>query len=1132
MEKKVSKRLFFLITLSLFSFISYGQKGVPFISNFELPSTMSNQNWSIIQSDDNHLMYILNRKGVYMFDGFEWTKLNMIGKPIAIFSTSSYLFVGTDLEIGYFKKDKKGSFNYYSVQDSTLDIYYKFIKTDSSIYAVGTQHVSKIVIGEKIKTQPVYIEQDSSQMITDIFELNGIIYIIKNKNSIYRLDEGIANHQPLNLDKDETIRFTFNHNFQSYIGTSSNRLFLFNGWQFKQIPLKDQNYFSASYLNGGISIDTNRFALSTLIGGCSIINAKTFTTEATINYVNGLPDDEIFSMGVDNSKGLWIAHGMGISRVDLNIPVRSFDHYEGINGNVLSVAEYNRTIYVGASEGLYYLTEVKNYNEVETPMIQTKQTQVTSEVSKKNEKKLTESKTQVEEKDAKKKKKGFFARLFSKSDKAETQSFDLPTSDAGTKKGKGEISITMKRLSSLQTVTNAYKRIQGVDGKCKQLLIFSNKLLAATSTGLYEVSVDHSEQIIKGSYILFVKPSDINPKNLFVCSTNGISTLTQMGGSWINQKVYSFESEYPLSLLELNDNNLLVTTEFNIYNLTLVQGGEAIITKLTPTDSPIESPVVLKVVDKIKIYTPNRTFTYNQAKGILVDDGLPALNYNINTIYSQNGYSWVNIGRKWNLFTPEKSLSMDVINYLGLFDRVNDIFINPNNELLIVNGYNQIVKISSSKEEFKEKEFPILLKQATDSKGVKLDTSNIKLSYSNNTLTIKLCAPVYVKEKSVEFQYMIEGRSAKWTEWSSNPVLNFYYFPSGKYKIKIKARDALGRESKEYVLPFVIKPPLWKTPWFIALCVIFILSLFVTIVKVRERQLQRDKQILEQKVKERTEEIMQQKEEIEAQRDEIEAQRDHIFKQNEEITQSIEYAKRIQTAVMPKKNEIDAILPEHFILFKPRDIVSGDFYWLSKKNNKIVVAAADCTWHGVPGAFMSMLGISFLNEIVNGGGMTKPDSVLNRLRHLIKSTLSQTGKEGESKDGMDIALCTIDLEAKKIEYAGAYNPLYLVRNGELTEFKADKMPVGIHMAEKDSFTYNEISFDKGDCIYIFSDGYVSQFGGDSGRTYKSVPFKKMLAIISEKPMQVQHEMLETEFVEWQGFNPQVDDILVVGVRFS
>ncbi len=180
---------------------------------------------------------------------------------------------------------------------------------------------------------------------------------------------------------------------------------------------------------------------------------------------------------------------------------------------------------------------------------------------------------------------------------------------------------------------------------------------------------------------------------------------------------------------------------------------------------------------------------------------------------------------------------------------------------------------------------------------------------------------------------------------------------------------------------------------------------------------------------------------------------------------------------------------------------------------------------------MSMLGISFLNEIVNVRNETKPNLILNHLRDSIKSTLSQTGKEGESKDGMDIALCTIDLEAMKIEFAGAYNPLYLIRNGELTEIKADKMPVGIHMVEKESFTHNELNFVKNDCIYLFSDGYVSQFGGDGGRTYKSVPFKKLLAIIADKPMEKQYEILDQEFEDWRGFNHQVDDILVIGIKF-
>jgi serine phosphatase RsbU (regulator of sigma subunit) len=1154
MRKKLSKRIyFFFFICMIFSLNLAAQQGLPYMSNYKLLSTMSNQNWSIIQSDEDHLMYVLNRKGVYVFDGFEWQKLNISGKPTSIFSNNN-LFVSTDLEIGFFKKDQKGDFNYSSVQDSTLDIYFKFLKIENDLYACGTQHISKIDMGAVAKTVPIFIESDTTQMITDFFELNGMIYIIKNKNSIYRLDEESASPLRLTLDKNEAVTFTFNHNNLTYIGTSSNKLFLFNGWEFKPIRLKEQQYLNASYLNGGLSIDSTRFAISTLIGGCSVINSKTLESEFVINYSNGLPDDEVFSLGKDNSGGLWIAHGMGISRVDLNLPVKSFEHYSGISGNILSIAEYNRTIYVGGSEGLYYLSEVKNYSESDAPTIQLSQPKPKEEIKQVNKDLIVETKSQTEDKDSKKKKKGFFARLFSKSDKAETQTVELASNQGGLSQKEIEVrNAAKKKIYSLQTVSNAYQRVLGLEGKCKQLLVYSGKLLAATSTGLYEINNFKGTSILSGHYILFVKQSEFNTKNLLVCSTDGIMTLSSIGGKWVMNKVYSFDSEYPLSIEELTDNTLLISTEFNIYKLTLVLGGEAISKRLTPQNEIVESPIVRKIQGSTKVFTTSQVFVYNQSKDQLVAEGIPNSTNSFNTIYSQNGYSWVNIGLKWNLYSPEKTINLDVSNYLGLFDRVNDIFINSNNELFIVNDFNQIYKISTPKSDADLLEFPLFLKQVTDNKGTKLDLNSIQLSYSNNALHIKLGAPFFVKEKSVEFQYMIEGMDSKWSDWSTNPDLHFPYFPNGKYKLKIKARDVLGHESALCSLPFTIKPPIWKTGWFIVTSIIIVFLLFGFFVKYRERQLQKEKQILEAKVVERTktieeqkqvlevqrdelartnEEIMQQKEEIEAQRDEIEAQRDHISKQNLEMTQSIEYAKRIQTAVMPKMDYIESILPEHFILFKPRDIVSGDFYWMTKTDNKIVVAAADCTGHGVPGAFMSMLGISFLNEIVNVRNETQPDQILNHLRDSIKSTLSQTGKEGESKDGMDIALCTIDLITRKLEFAGAYNPLYLIRNGELIETKADKMPVGIHMAEKESFTHNEISLEKNDCIYLFSDGYVSQFGGENGRTYKSVPFKKMLSIISDKPMSKQCEMLDQEFVEWQGYNNQVDDILVIGIRFS
>jgi serine phosphatase RsbU (regulator of sigma subunit) len=264
--------------------------------------------------------------------------------------------------------------------------------------------------------------------------------------------------------------------------------------------------------------------------------------------------------------------------------------------------------------------------------------------------------------------------------------------------------------------------------------------------------------------------------------------------------------------------------------------------------------------------------------------------------------------------------------------------------------------------------------------------------------------------------------------------------------------------------------------------------------------------------------------------DVIDKQQKKINKLNENITASIKYAKRIQNAIMPNQEEFDAILSEYFILFKPKDIVSGDFYWIDKIENKIIIAVADCTGHGVPGAFMSMLGISLLNIIVKENRECIPGEILNRLRESVIVMLSQTSKNPESKDGMDIALCTIDTSAKKLQFAGAYHSLYLFRKGNLIELKADRMPIGTHPSEKNAFTNHEITILKDDMIYMFSDGYGSQFGEASGQKFMTKNLITLLTDISNDDVRIQAKILEQHLNEWQGECPQVDDILVLGFK--
>jgi serine phosphatase RsbU (regulator of sigma subunit) len=368
-----------------------------------------------------------------------------------------------------------------------------------------------------------------------------------------------------------------------------------------------------------------------------------------------------------------------------------------------------------------------------------------------------------------------------------------------------------------------------------------------------------------------------------------------------------------------------------------------------------------------------------------------------------------------------------------------------------------------------------------------------------------------------------------------------YYARAPKRAMALSLTDLYGKTG--LIVGFLFKIMHWPGANDILIFggVLFILSYLiwsrefqkeVVLRKEAENKLNESLQeITRQKVEieEKNEELNQLVEEVTAQKEEIEVQRDIANEQKAEIIASITYAKRIQEAVLPANEYINEILPEHFILFKPQNIVSGDFYWIKQIKNFIVVAAADCTGHGVPGAFMSMLGMSFLTEIVTARTLDSSGEILNKLRQKIKNSLKQAGKEKEQKDGMDMAFYIINTESLELQFSGAYNPLYIIRDNEILTLGADRQPLAIHIIEKE-FTTHKLQLEKGDCLYSFSDGFVDQFGGENNSKFMTKNFKKMLLSINQKPMHEQRQILDNEFVKWQGNHQQIDDVLVIGVR--
>lgn len=309
------------------------------------------------------------------------------------------------------------------------------------------------------------------------------------------------------------------------------------------------------------------------------------------------------------------------------------------------------------------------------------------------------------------------------------------------------------------------------------------------------------------------------------------------------------------------------------------------------------------------------------------------------------------------------------------------------------------------------------------------------------------------------------------------------------------------------------------------------LALEKVVVQLEENEKLKDKvnRELEQKVKERTIELELANEEVHAQRDSIEEQKEILEKINHEVEASINYAQRIQQSVLPEESILKESVDDYFILYKPRDIVSGDFYWFKRIKDFLIVTAVDCTGHGVPGAFMSMLGVSFLNEIVSKSRFDTADEILNRLRDKVKKALKQKGEIGENKDGMDMSFCIINLKTNELEFAGAYNPLYIIRNKELINIKANRMPIAVYYKEQ-PFTLHKHQLEKGDCLYMFSDGYADQFGGENGRKFMSKRFQKLLIDNSSLPMAEQHDNLLLTFEDWKKGYDQMDDVIVLGIR--
>jgi len=1118
-NKHMKKFFLFIIIIGILPIVSFSQinkDGLPFIEKYDDKDYGdAGQVWAITQ-DNRGVMYFGCNYGLKTYDGKNWKGYNnphstMI-KSLAV-SDNGLVYYGSESDFGVLLPDSTGDINFYSLfleyyPENTVQDFSSVWKTLIAGNRVYFQSFEKLFYIElplkvdnagKLKNHVYDIEPDKAIFHLS-FSVNDELYIREWEKGI----SVIKDDKAVLIPGGEQFAYSRVYAMLPYddnkilIITRSSGFFLYDTSKSKNAisPFITSNdeLIAGSSLYSCEMLHDGTYALGTFNNGIIIFNKQGNITQHLNEETGGLPSHYIYSIfcnqNIDNAPLWFFNDDDGIYKADYTGPFKKWNEYTGLpGGSITDAVRHNGLLYLTTINAIYYL-----------------------------------HKDSITEK---------FVKIDNVSEGWDLMEFSVP----------------------------------GTNEK---------KLLMGSSQGVFDVQPTGIVQIVELQHAYKLFQSKKNPENLFVGNIEGLSLIEYKNDKWINKGQHDSIHSQIKSIYEDNhflalgtNTGVILIDDFYDKSITLVDSTRGLF--LLGQDYFLQ-----KYKDKLLIASGAGLYTLNTedttavhlsdfgkqfndtTKGVFNfqedSDSYWMSIYETNTdnanhqlirfigkdklekdsvfskvlpkkasflIYPDGKYMW--IGNEKGLFKFDKTI---IKNYSVPFNTLISKVLTVGDSVLFLGNFSEKIDTIPS----------ITLEQQKDIIPV--------LDFKYNRITFEWAAAYFEKNEKTVYSYRLLGESDKWSRWTKKSDTRYTNLFEGDYTFEVKAKNVYNTESRIAKYSFTILPPWYRTIWaYFIFAVLGIFAIFI-IIKLYTKKLKRENEKLEQTVKERTAEIRMQNEEITAQRDEIQEQKvevekskDKIEKQQKHIMDSIHYASRIQEAVLPPDDYLQDILGNHFVLFKPRDIVSGDFYWATQRGNKTVIVAADSTGHGVPGAFMSMLGISFLNEIVNKEEVLQANHILNRLRENVKRSLRQTGKENEAKDGMDLALCIIDMETMQLQFAGAYNPLYILRNEEIIRVKPDRMPIGIYLREKESFTNNIVDIQKGDLLYIFSDGFVDQFGGEKDQKIRSNVFKEILVKNNKKSMEEQKEELVKYLDYWMSFKDkkgkqykQVDDILVVGIE--
>lgn len=1047
----------------------------PFIRNFgprEYGKEQPPENYAVLQ-DKNGLLYFGNAGGILQYDGSGWNFIPVkTGNFVTTLSIDSAgtIFVGSFGEFGYLKTGDNGSLYFESLLP-LLPENERSVGAVIRCFCTGTvtyfQLEDRIIRYENKQCSAIGTESTFhlSFLVNDHFyareRYTGLVEIKDGKKTLISDDTLFSEYGIFALlpYDEHTLMVT----------TMEKGLFLFNlqdkrlrNFGTDSLLLRNTRFYGGLFLEG-------HYVLNTLDNGIFFLNRQ----GEILHYVNknaGLSSNEIKQIIADRQKNIWAVTPAGISFINTNNPFEYFDVFDGLEGSVENVCNFENGFYAATSEGLFVMQQGTNYfNRVEA---------IGGHVF--SLKKLNQS-------------------LFVCSD------------------------------DGFYRISNAY--VQKIQNGSFNLIqeLKNNQALLVSSTGMelfnYRdlVFVPKKEELSITRALSSVYLSD---KNECWIGTLGMGVIrvqfNENCSKIINWMIYDDMDGLDISFTRpaMVDGELTFLTA-NGFDFFIDENEVA----ASLPDSLKNNPDFARGYFDIKSF---RDQTFKSPVSAFTQDSI--------------GHALVCVNNRVHAFTDEYEYttlfnSIDLGRINGLYyDETGYFYICGDDGLIRFNLHKSIAELEAQNRQ----SFPAVIKSITGKNGqiyfggefINGKAPLIQLPYKENTLAFEVAYPFFIAGHQPEYSWILEGHEEEWSKWSSDNKARFTNLHEGHYLFRVKSRNIFGEESQETSYAFDISAPWYRTTWAYILYAIILILLIYLSIRIASYNLKQKNIWLENVVQERTREIARKNEELEL-------SNIQILHQKNEITDSITYAKRIQEAILPLKKEISNYLPKSFVLFKPKDIVSGDFYWFYPRENYYLIACADCTGHGVPGAFMSMICTDKLNHAVHEQHIINPGGLLSEVNRGIKKSLKQEAQgEIQTKDGMDAALCGYDAVNNVLVYSGANRPLWLVRKGEITEYKPTKTAVGGFTPEDQVFEENIIEIQSGDRIYMSSDGYADQFGGDRGKKMMVKNFKEKILTIQDQPMQKQAELLDQYFESWKNHTDenglmfeQVDDVCVIGVEF-